>query len=74
MNRPNKTPRLLKRTVDIITTVIAVIIAQMLADKFFGGSLVWTLIIVAAIFVIFMPPGAVIDRKIDEHFERREGQ
>lgn len=74
MNRPNKTPNLLKRTADIITTVIAVIIAQILADKFLGGSPVWTLIIMVAILLIFMPLGTLIDRKIDEHLADKAGQ
>lgn len=63
---------LMKKIINIITAWIAIIIAQIIADKFFDESFAWTLIIMIILLVIFVPVGLFIDKKIDAHYEDKK--
>ena len=56
----------------ILQKWIEIIIAQIIADKFFDESFVWTLIIMIILLVIFVPVGLFIDKKIDAHYEDKK--
>ena len=45
IDKNTRNKNLMKKIINIITAWIAIIIAQIIADKFFDESFVWTLII-----------------------------
>ena len=58
----------MKRLVDLLTTVIAVVVAQIIADHFFEKPLVWTLLIMVIFWVILSPIGLLLHKKIDAYY------
>ena len=62
---------LVKRVVNIVVSLIAIIIAQIIADKYFYGRMVFTLIIMVIILLILTPVGIVVDKKIEAYFENK---
>ena len=58
----------MKRLVDLLTTVISVVIAQIIADHFFEKPLVWTLLIMVIFWVILSPIGLLLHKKIDAYY------
>ena len=60
---------LMKRIINVITAVMAVVIAQIISENFLDGSLLWTVIIMVVFFVIFAPLGLFIgikNEKVDD--------
>ena len=62
---------LVKRAVNIIASIIAITIAQIIADKYFDGRMVFTLIIMVIILLILTPVGIAVDKKIEAYFENK---
>lgn len=58
----------MKRLVDLLTTVISVVGAQIIADHFFEKPLVWTLLIMVIFWVILSPIGLLLHKKIDAYY------
>ena len=58
---------LVKRVVNIVVSLIAIIIA----DKYFDERMVFTLIIMVIILLILTPVGIVVDKKIEAYFENK---
>ena len=58
---------LVKRVVNIVVSLIAIIIA----DKYFDGRMVFTLIIMVIILLILTPVGIAVDKKIEAYFENK---
>ena len=62
---------LMKRIINVITAVMAVVIAQIISENFLDGSLLWTVIIMVVFFVIFAPLGLFIGKKIDDYYDKK---
>lgn len=62
---------LMKRIINVITAVMAVVIAQIISENFLDGSLLWTVIIMVVFFVIFAPLGLFIRKKIDDYYDKK---
>ena len=62
---------LVKRVVSIIASIIAITIAQIIADKYFYGRMAFTLIIMVIILLILTPVGIAVDKKIEAYFENK---
>ncbi|MGN0153824.1 MAG: hypothetical protein ACI4A3_05195 [Lachnospiraceae bacterium] len=60
-----------KRVLNIIVSIIAIIISQIISGKWFDGVLVWTLIIMVIILLILTPVGIIVDRKIETYYENK---
>lgn len=58
---------LVKRVVNIVVSLIAIIIA----DKYFDERMVFTLIIMVIILLILTPVGIAVDKKIEAYFENK---
>ena len=48
-----------------------IIIAQIIADKYFDERMVFTLIIMVIILLILTPVGIAVDKKIEAYFENK---
>lgn len=60
-----------KRLVNVIITLIAFMIAQIVSDTFLKGSFMWTLVILVIVLLILTPLGTYLDNKIDKHYENK---
>lgn len=72
MGKNTKNGNLMKRVIYIVTAIVAVIMAQVIADNLLDGSFVWTLAIMVVLLLIFVPIGSFIDKKIDAHYENEK--
>ena len=61
----------MKRIVNVITAVMAVVIAQIISENFLDGSFLWIVIIMVVFFVIFAPLGLFIGKKIDGYYDKK---
>ncbi|MCI5911495.1 MAG: hypothetical protein MRZ46_07635 [Oscillospiraceae bacterium] len=62
---------LTKRIINIITSVILVIIAEIISEKFFDESFIWALTMMIILFIIFIPVRLFIDKKADAYYEQK---
>lgn len=60
-----------KKVVNIIVSIMAIIISEIIADKCFNGAFTCTLIIMAIILLALTPIGVVVDRKIDAYYDNK---
>lgn len=61
----------LKRLIDILTAVVSVVIAQIIADHFFEKPFVWTALIMQVLWAILMPVESLIVKKIDAYYDEK---
>lgn len=61
----------LKRLIDILTAVVSVVIAQIIADYFFEKPFVWTALIMQVLWAILMPVESLIVKKIDAYYDEK---
>ena len=59
----------MKRLADLLTTVIAVVGAQIIADHFFEKPLVWTVLIMLVLWAVLMPVESLIVKRIDAYYD-----
>ena len=58
----------LKRLIDILTAVVSVVIAQIIADHFFEKPFIWTVLIMLVLWAVLMPVESLIVKKIDAYY------
>ncbi len=63
---------LMKRMIDIIQMILAVIIAQLIADRYLGGDFGWTVLIMLLILLVLTPLGIWLDKKIEAYYAKKE--
>lgn len=62
---------LMKRIINIIQMIIAVIIAQLIADRYLGGAFGWTVLIMLFILLVLTPLGIWLDKKIESYYAKK---
>lgn len=71
-NMMDKNCNLIKRIKDIILTIMALCIAEIIADYFLNGALVWTVIIMFVVLLLFIPLDIWCNKKIEDHYNKHE--
>lgn len=71
-NMMDKNCNLIKRIKDIILTIMALCIAEIIADYFLNGALVWTVIIMFVVLLLFIPLDIWCNKKIEGHYNKHE--
>lgn len=64
--------RILKNFVDIIITVVSVLIAEAITDRYLSGTFIWTVMIMAVFIAIFTPLGIFVKSIIETHYNKKE--
>lgn len=59
----------MKRLADLLTTLLAVLAAQIIADHFFEKPFIWTVLILLVLWAILMPVESLIVKKIDAYYD-----
>lgn len=62
---------LMKRMIDIIQMILAVIIAQLITDRYLGGAFGWTVFIMLLILLVLTPLGIWLDKKIEAYYAKK---
>ena len=70
MDKNTKNCNLIKRIKDIILTIVALCIAESVADHFLNGAFVWTVIIMFVVLLLFIPLDVWCNKKIEDHFTK----
>ena len=72
LDKNTRNCNLMKRIIDIIQMILAVIIAQLITDRYLGGTFGWTVLIMLLIFLVLTPLGIWLDKKIEAYYAKKE--
>ncbi len=72
LDKNTRNCNLMKRIIDIIQMILAVIIAQLITDRYLGGTFGWTVLIMLLIFLALTPLGIWLDKKIEAYYAKKE--